>query len=93
MRVILINVPAMKPGIHPRYEPVVFRDRSTGATFLTRSTMTSAETVELDGVTYPLVVVDISSDSHPFWTGRAHTLDTEGRIERFRRRYAKGGEA
>ncbi|MCB5992022.1 type B 50S ribosomal protein L31 [Janibacter melonis] len=77
----------MKPGIHPLYAPVAFRDRSTGTTFVTRSTATSDERVEIDGTSYPLVTVDITSDSHPFWTGRAHTLDSEGRLERFRRRY------
>jgi ribosomal protein L32/ribosomal protein L31 len=58
----------MKPGIHPDYHPVVFRDSSTGAQFLTRSTATSAQTVEWeDGDTYPLLVVDVTSGSHPSW--------------------------
>ncbi|MGW0038834.1 type B 50S ribosomal protein L31 [Gordonia sp. NPDC003376] len=78
----------MKPGIHPPYQPVVFRDAATGTQFLTRSTLTSADTVEwADGNTYPLVVVDVTSDSHPFWTGAARLVDTQGRVERFRRRY------
>ncbi|NDK89319.1 type B 50S ribosomal protein L31 [Gordonia desulfuricans] len=78
----------MKPGIRPPYRPVVFRDASTGTQFLTRSTLTSADTVEwTDGNTYPLVVVDVTSDSHPFWTGAARLVDTQGRVERFRRRY------
>lgn len=77
----------MRDGIHPSYEPVVFRDRSTGELFLTRSTRTSERTVELDGATYPVVDVDVSSSSHPFWTGRSRTLDSEGRVDRFRRRY------
>lgn len=77
----------MRDGIHPPYEPVVFRDRSTGELFLTRSTRTSERTVELDGSTYPVVDVDVSSSSHPFWTGRSRTLDSEGRVDRFRRRY------
>ncbi|MGC4933935.1 type B 50S ribosomal protein L31 [Gordonia sp. DT30] len=78
----------MKPGIHPDYHPVVFRDASTGTQFCTRSTMTSATTVEWsDGNTYPLVVVDVTSDSHPFWTGTSRPVDTQGRVERCRRRY------
>ena len=77
----------MKKDIHPAYGPVVFRDRSADATFVTRSTMTSDERVEIDGVSYPVIDVEISSASHPFWTGRARVRDTEGRVERFRRRY------
>lgn len=77
----------MKKDIHPTYGPVVFRDKSADATYLTRSTLTSVERIELDGVTYPVVDVEISSASHPFWTGRGRVVDTEGRVERFRRRY------
>ncbi len=78
----------MKPGIHPDYQPVVFQDRSTGTAFLTRSTATSEATVAWeDGNTYPLIVVDITADSHPFWTGNQRVLDSEGRVEKFRRRY------
>ncbi|GAB3273401.1 type B 50S ribosomal protein L31 [Kineosporia babensis] len=78
----------MKPGIHPEYRPVVFRDRSAGTAFLTRSTVTSKKTVQWeDGNEYPVVDVEISSASHPFWTGRARANDTEGRIARFQRRY------
>ncbi|MFD4644290.1 type B 50S ribosomal protein L31 [Lentzea sp. NPDC058436] len=80
----------MKPGIHPDYHPVVFQDASTGKTFLTRSTATSAKTVEWeDGNTYPLLVVDITADSHPFWTGTQRVMDTAGRVEKFNRRYGK----
>lgn len=79
----------MKQGIHPAYGPVVFRDRSTGKLFLTRSTATSDKTVELDGSTYPVLDVDVTSDSHPFWTGTAKVVDTEGRVEAFHRRYGK----
>lgn len=81
----------MRPGIHPRYEPVVYRDRSTGAMFLTRSTRVPEATVELEGATYPVIDVEVSADSHPFWTGRSRTLDSEGRVERFRRRYGRAG--
>ncbi|WP_436493609.1 type B 50S ribosomal protein L31 [Actinokineospora sp. HUAS TT18] len=78
----------MKPGIHPDYHPVVFQDQSTGKAFLTRSTATSSVTVEWeDGKTYPLVVVDVTSDSHPFWTGAKRVMDTAGRVEKFYRRY------
>lgn len=82
----------MKHQIHPQYRPVVFRDRAAGQTFLTRSTMTGNGTIEWeDGRTYPVVDVEISSASHPFYTGRSRVLDTEGRVERFRRRYGDHG--
>lgn len=78
----------MKPGIHPDYHPVVFRDQSTGKEFLTRSTATSTATVEWsDGNTYPLIVVDVTAESHPFWTGKQRLVDSAGRVEKFRRRY------
>ncbi|MFE2230293.1 type B 50S ribosomal protein L31 [Streptomyces kronopolitis] len=80
----------MQTGIHPAYGPVVFRDRAAGHAFLTRSTMTSEQTVEWeDGRTYPVVDVEISSASHPFYTGAARVLDTAGRVERFERRYGR----
>ena len=80
----------MKKGIHPDYHPVVFQDSSTGTAFLTRSTATSDRTVEwTDGYTYPLLVVDITADSHPFWTGAQRLVDTAGRVEKFNRRYGK----
>lgn len=79
----------MKPGIHPAYGPVVYRDRSAGFAFLTRSTATSANTVEWeDGNTYPVIDVEISAASHPFWTGRNRLMDTAGRVEKFRAKYA-----
>lgn len=78
----------MKNGIHPDYHPVVFQDASTGTTFLTRSTLTSERTVDwADGNTYPLVVVDVTNESHPFWTGAQRVMDTAGRVEKFQRRY------
>ncbi|MDX8143422.1 type B 50S ribosomal protein L31 [Lentzea sp. NBC_00516] len=80
----------MKQGIHPDYHPVVFQDASTGKTFLTRSTATSSRTIEWeDGNSYPLLVVDITADSHPFWTGTQRLVDTAGRVEKFNRRYGK----
>ena len=78
----------MKPAIHPAYGPVVFRDRAASYAFLTRSTMTSDKTIDWeDGNTYPVVDVEISNVSHPFYTGTARVLDTAGRVERFQRRY------
>jgi large subunit ribosomal protein L31 len=81
--------PAMKPDIHPSYKPVVFQDLSSDFSFLTKSTMSSDETVKwTDGNEYPLIKVDISSHSHPFYTGKQKTLDVGGRVDKFRRRYA-----
>jgi large subunit ribosomal protein L31 len=79
----------MKKHLHPAYGPVVFRDRSAGVTFLTRSTMTSDQTIEWEGATYPVVDVEVSSASHPFWTGKGRVLDTAGRVEQFQRRYGR----
>lgn len=84
----------MKPGIHPDYHPVVFQDATTGKAFLTRSTITGTRTIDWktpDGTvrTYPLVVVEVSSDSHPFWTGDRRVVDTAGQVEKFRRRYGQ----
>ena len=80
----------MKPGIHPAYGPVVFRDKAAGHAFLTRSTLRGERTVEWeDGRTYPVVDVEISSASHPFYTGTARVLDTAGRVGRFERRYGR----
>jgi large subunit ribosomal protein L31 len=87
----------MRKGIHPDYGPVVFRDRAAGHAFLTRSTLVSrvsGKTIEwTDGQTYPVVDVEISNVSHPFYTGTARVLDTAGRVERFERRYGKRGGA
>ncbi|MFI6796491.1 MULTISPECIES: type B 50S ribosomal protein L31 [Streptosporangium] len=80
----------MKQSIHPDYRPVVFRDPSADFAFLTRSTMSGDRTVEWeDGNVYPLVDVDVSSASHPFYTGRGRVIDTAGRVERFKQRYGK----
>ena len=80
----------MKPGIHPDYHPVVFRDISTQTTYLTRSTLTSKTTIAWeDGNTYPLVDVEISADSHPFYTGKARRISVTGRVEKFQQRYGK----
>ncbi|MET9359434.1 type B 50S ribosomal protein L31 [Streptomyces sp. NPDC006632] len=78
----------MQRDKQPPYQAVVFRDRSAGFAFLTRSTATSEETIDWDdGNTYPVIDVEISAESHPFYTGKARTVDTEGRIARFERRY------
>ena len=84
----LVGRLVMKPDIHPDYHPVVFRDRSADFVFLTRSTLTSDRTIEWeDGNTYPVIDVEISSASHPFYTGKSRVVDTAGRVERFRQRY------
>ena len=77
----------MKEGIHPKYNEVVFQDSSTGAQFVTRSTIRTERTCEVDGKTYPLVMVDISSASHPFYTGKQKYVDAAGRVEKFTRKY------
>ncbi|GAB2497237.1 type B 50S ribosomal protein L31 [Arenimonas alkanexedens] len=80
----------MKADIHPNYKEVVFQDLSSDFAFLTRSTLSSKETVKwTDGKEYALVKVDITSASHPFYTGKQKVMDTGGRIDRFRQRYAK----
>lgn len=80
----------MKPGIHPDYRHVVFQDTSSGDTFLTRSTIETAETITWsDGNEYPLAKVEISAFTHPFFTGQMKIVDTAGRVERFERRYGR----
>ena len=82
----------MQKNLHPTYGPVAFRDRSTGTLTVTRSTLVAslgddAPTVEVDGSRLPVVDVDVTTASHPFWTGRGRVVDSEGRVDRFRRRY------
>lgn len=80
----------MKAGIHPEYKKVVFQDLSADFAFLTRSTIDSKETVKWeDGNEYPLVKIDVSSASHPFYTGKHKMLDSGGRVDRFKKRYGK----
>jgi large subunit ribosomal protein L31 len=80
----------MKTGIHPDYRDVVFQDVTTDFSFLTRSTLGSKESIKWeDGNEYPLVKVDISSASHPFYTGKNKIIDTGGRVDKFRQRYGK----
>jgi large subunit ribosomal protein L31 len=78
----------MRNGIHPTYRPVVYQDTATGERFLTRSTARPTETVQWpDGNTYPLVRLDTTAYSHPFWTGTSRVVDGAGAVEKFRRRY------
>lgn len=78
----------MKKGIHPEsYRPVVFKDMSNGDYFITRSTASTKETIEIDGETYPLIKVEISNTSHPFYTGKSKLVDTAGRVDKFMSRY------
>jgi len=79
----------MKEGIHPDYHPVVFVDSATGREWMSRSTMKSSELRKIDGKDVPVVHLDISAESHPYWTGQQRSLDTEGRVDRFKKRYAK----
>lgn len=80
----------MKKGIHPEnYRPVVFKDMSNDEIFISRSTINARETIEVDGVTYPLVKLEITSASHPFYTGKQKLVDTAGRVDKFMNRYAK----
>ena len=78
----------MKPDIHPTYHKVLFVDSATGKEWVTRSTLTSKDTKVVDGEELPVVKLEISSYSHPFWTGKLRVLDSDGKIDRFKRRYA-----
>ena len=79
----------MKAGIHPEYRDVVFQDVTSDFKILTRSTLSSKETVKWeDGNEYPLVKIEVSSSSHPFYTGQNKLIDTSGRVDKFRKRYA-----
>jgi large subunit ribosomal protein L31 len=83
----------MKPGIHPDYHKVVFMDTTTGYKFLSSSTKSSDETVEWeDGNEYPMIRVEISADSHPFYTGRQKFAQADGRIDRFNKKYGLASE-
>ena len=78
----------MKKDSHPSdYRPVVFKDMSNDEIFISRSTVNARETIEVDGVTYPLVKLEITSKSHPFYTGKQTLVDTAGRVDKFRSRY------
>ncbi|WP_047448021.1 type B 50S ribosomal protein L31 [Alistipes sp. ZOR0009] len=80
----------MKQGIHPEnYRVVAFKDMSNEQVFLTKSTINTKETIEIDGVEYPLYKLEISSASHPFFTGKMKLIDTAGRVDKFMNRYKK----
>ncbi len=79
----------MKQGLHPEnYRPVAFKDMSNDDVFISRSTINTKETIEIDGETFPLVKLEITSTSHPFFTGKAKLVDTAGRVDKFMNRYA-----
>ena len=78
----------MKKGIHPEsYRPVVFKDMSNGDMFLSKSTVNTKETIEFEGETYPLLNIEISKTSHPYYTGKSTLVDTAGRVDKFMSRY------
>ena len=79
----------MKNGIHPDYHPTVFVDTGASTEFITRSTMKSKETREIDGVEHYVIRLDVSSASHPFFTGKQRFVDAAGRIDKFRSKYGK----
>jgi large subunit ribosomal protein L31 len=82
------NDKTMKKGLHPEnYRQVVFKDMSNENMFISRSTINTKESVEIDGTTYPLVKLEISNTSHPFYTGKAKLVDTAGRVDKFMSRY------
>jgi large subunit ribosomal protein L31 len=84
-----LRTTVMKEGIHPEYREVVFLDQQTGNKFISRSTLQSRETIELDGKTYPLFKCDVTSESHPFYTGAQTRIVETGRVEKFRARFAR----
>lgn len=84
----------MKKDIHPaNYRQVVFKDLSNDEIFITRSTAAAREEIEVDGVTYPLIKLEITSSSHPFYTGKQKLVDTAGRVDKFMNRYANRKKA
>tara|TARA_R100001480_G_scaffold107079_1_gene109133 strand:- start:135 stop:518 length:384 start_codon:yes stop_codon:yes gene_type:complete len=88
--VSIIKDKTMKKGIHPEnYRLVAFKDMSNEDVFITKSTANTKETLEVDGVEYPLVKLEISRTSHPFYTGKSKLIDTAGRIDKFKNKYAK----
>jgi len=86
----LKNRKEMKAGIHPEnYRLVAFKDMSNNEIFLTKSTAEAKETIDVDGVEYPLIKLEISRTSHPFYTGKKKLVDTAGRIDKFKNKYSK----
>jgi large subunit ribosomal protein L31 len=83
----------MKEGIHPAYRDVVFQDMASGFKFVTRSTVSSREKIKMeDGKEYPLIKLDVTSESHPFYTGAQQRIIETGRVEKFRQKFARGGK-
>lgn len=84
----------MKPEIHPEYREVLFVDLSNDFKFVTRSTVQTRETMKYEGKDYPLVKIEVSSESHPFYTGKHKIMDTAGRVEKFRQKFGtRAGKA
>lgn len=81
----------MKDGIHPNYREVVFHDLSCNFKFITRSTVQARDKIEIDGKEYPLVKIEVSSESHPFYTGKHKIVDTAGRVDKFRKKFGTVG--
>lgn len=77
----------MKENTHPNYREVVFQDVSNGFTFVTRSTIQTRETIDFEGKSYPLTKIEVSSESHPFYTGQQKIMDTAGRVEKFNKKF------
>ena len=83
----------MKKDLHPEnYRPVAFKDMSNDEVFITKSTANAKEIIEIDGETYPLIKIEISNTSHPFYTGKAKLVDTAGRVDKFMSRYGNRGK-
>lgn len=81
----------MKEGIHPNYREVVFHDVSNDFKFITRSTIGTRETIEFEGKEYPLIKIEVSAESHPFYTGKHKIVDTAGRVDKFRKKFGSVG--
>ena len=80
----------MKEGIHPEYREIVFQDMSNGNKFITRSTASTRETIKMDdGKEYPLIKLEVTSESHPFYTGAQQRVRETGRVEKFRQKFAR----
>lgn len=79
----------MKQGIHPDYQPVIFVDANTGREFISRTTKKSSEKRVVEGVEHRVISLEITSDTHPFWTGKMHRVDTAGRIDKFNKRFGQ----
>ena len=85
-----LKIKTMRKGIHPKdYRMVAFKDMSNDDVFLTKSTADAKETIEVDGVEYPLIKLEISRTSHPYYTGKVKLVDTAGRIDKFKTKYSK----